>query len=94
MILHSDHIDGDVRKPTREEIETLCVLHAVGHRACSLVQLASCLGLAPSLAPAIKVAIEALTGAGWLILAGEMVSRTDEGGAYLAARLEELQVCA
>ncbi len=93
MFPRSDDLDDDdAGKPKREEIETLCLLHVVGPRACSLSQLAARLGLASSLVPAIKVAIETLSGAGWLALVGEMVSRTDEGGAYLAARLEALRV--
>lgn len=80
------------RRPSRAEIESLCILEAVGPDGCTSTQLAERLGLSPALADAVAEAAADLEASGWLSLEEERICRTDEGQAHLQARLQALGV--
>ena len=78
--------------PSREEIETLCMLHAVGLDGCSVAELPARLGLSPTLAAQFALAIAPLVGRGWLARDGDRISQTETGRERLTLRLSELGV--
>lgn len=78
-------------KVTREEIENLCILHAVGDQGCPLADLPERLGLSPTLVAAVAESLTGLIGLGWLVR-NEKVMLTEEGRAWLGRRLLELGV--
>ncbi len=80
------------RGPSREEIETLCILHAVGRRGCHTSDLPARFGLSPALADVLAEATAPLCAAGWLSVEDDRVATTDAGDRYLAERLAELGV--
>lgn len=73
--------------PTREEIETLCILHVVGRAGCKLDELPHLLGLSTALAEAVANCIEPLIGNGLLVLEDGGVKHTEAGSSYLTDRL-------
>ena len=78
---------------SRQEIEVLCILHAVGS-GCALDELVVRLGFPGQLAEVVAEAIEPLIAAGELTADGGMVGVTAAGRAHLSARLsfiEDLQ---
>ncbi len=77
-------------KVTREEIETLCLLHAVGPHGCPVGELAARLGLSATLAPAVTESIAPLIGTGRLAMTDNIVTRTATGDHWLTQRLSEL----
>ncbi len=79
-------------KVTREEIENLCIVHAIGDQGCPLGDLPARLGLSPSLAAAVTESLTGLIGMGWIRRADETLTRTEEGRAWLRRRLLELGV--
>ncbi len=79
-------------KVTREEIETLCLLHAVGPHGCPVGELAARLGLSSTVASAVAESIVPLVGAGRLAMDDGSIRRTREGDRWLAQRLSELGV--
>jgi hypothetical protein len=81
---------GKNRGPSREEIETLCVLHAVGPHGCPEGGLAARLGLSPALASAVAEGIAPLIRAGWVDLQDDQLSLTESGNRRLRERLSEL----
>jgi len=78
------------RGPSRAEIETLCVLHAVGELGCRVGELPARLGLSSSLTATIKAAIEPLVAAGWLKVEDDLITATAAGAEHLRRRLAEL----
>jgi hypothetical protein len=77
-------------KVTREEIEELCILHAIGARGCALGELPERLGLSPTLVGVVTESLAGLLGAGRLERAEDVIIQTTEGRAWLARRLVEL----
>lgn len=81
---------GENRGPSREEIEILCILHAIGQHGCRADNLATLLGLSPGLASAVADGIGPLISAGWVDLHDDHLSLTDAGFQRLTHRLLEL----
>lgn len=81
---------GEICKPSRGEIETLCVLHAVGSSGCPERDLAARLGLSATLAGAVAVGMDRLITAGLLERVEERFSLTAAGRNKLRTRLAEL----
>lgn len=79
-------------KVTREEIEELCILHAIGARGCALGELPERLGLSPTLVGVVTESLAGLLGAGRLARERDVVFPTAAGRAWLAKRLGELGV--
>ena len=66
------------RKLSREEIESLCLLAALGNESCTAVALTERLGLSPALADAVDQSIATLVTCG-------RVQRNDSGLEVTAA---------
>lgn len=86
--------DGDKRRgPSREEIENLCMLHAVGPRGCRMGDLPARLGLSATLVSAVAECVEILIRLGWLEQHDDdHLLLTDAGHAWLGERLADLKV--
>lgn len=69
--------------PSRAQIETLCILDAIG-AGCYQLQLAERLGLSPELAVAVATSVEPLREQGWVYVGSDsMLSLTEAGRAWL-----------
>lgn len=77
---------------TREEIETMCVLHAASSGSCRAGELAGRLGLSSELGPAVLESILPLISAGWLRQHDDCVILSDQGREWLDGRLKELGI--
>lgn len=75
---------------SRAEIETLCVLHAVGRSGCPAGQLADRLGLSVSLASVVAGAMQGLILDGLLERVDERFFLTVRGRELLTMRLAAL----
>jgi hypothetical protein len=73
-------------RPTRAEIETLCMLHAVGD-GCCVEELAKRVGLTGDLACVVTEAIEPLFQSGWLVDLDGVLRVTDAGSQHLRSSL-------
>lgn len=76
--------------PSREEIETLCILHTLVGGPCSVGELTSRLGLAPDVTHAVAAAIEPLVAAGHVEEREGLLRQTDAGRAWMDRRLAAL----
>lgn len=76
--------DSPPPKPSRDEIESLCILHVIALGPHNDVELATRLGLSAALAPAVGEAVQRLVDAGWV--EGEPKHLTEAGRQRLAAR--------
>jgi hypothetical protein len=89
----NDHDSEDNKsRPSREEIETLCILHAVGGVGCDAGDLSVRLGLSTTLASAVAESIQPLVAEGLLQNEDGWIERTDGGDRRLTARLAALGV--
>lgn len=77
---------GEGGKLSRGDIETLCVLHAVGAGGCPAGDLAERLGLSASIAPEIAAGMDSLVNSGLLNLEDGHFSLTDAGRVRLEKR--------
>jgi hypothetical protein len=77
---------------SRDEIETLCILHAVGPDGCSVAELPVRLGISPTLAAHVVLAAAPLVDRGWLAREGDRMAPTEAGRERLTLRLSELGV--
>lgn len=77
------------RSLSRSEIESLCLVHAIGSSGCSENELPERLGLAPSLAPVLAQCVGELIQAGWIGTVDGRFTVTDAGRAALADTLAE-----
>ncbi len=66
-------------KLSREEVETLCILAAVGPTGCPGGQVATRLGLSPTLAAAVDRGLEPLVSTGLLVRSDQRVDLSDAG---------------
>lgn len=82
--------DEAICKPSRGEIETLCVLHAVGSSGCQEGDLAARLGLSATLAGVVAEGMERLIIVGLLQRVDDRFTLTDAGRKKLRTRLAEL----
>ncbi len=82
--------DGRNLPPSREEIETLCILHAIGLHGCQADDLATLLGLSPGLASAVAESVQPLISLGWVDLNDNHFSLTDAGHQWLKQRRSAL----
>ena len=89
MMPDKDGADA-VPTPTREEIETLCVLHVIGVSGSPVAEVAALLGLSGELASVVANGLIAIERAGWLKIDGDVVTRTARGQEYLERRVAEL----
>ncbi len=86
-----NHGDEDaIQMPSREEVETLCVLHAVGPSGCPVGDLAARLGLSATLAPTIAEGMQTVVRRGLLDRLDERFTWTEHGRELLLRRLTEL----
>ena len=67
----------------RSEIESLCMLHAIGRDGCELSELPEKLGLSPALAEPVAAAVQPLITDGLVDVAGAQVELTVEGRSKL-----------
>ena len=81
-----DQAPNGTSKLSRGDIETLCVLHAVGEQGCPAGDLAERLGLSSTIASEIAAGMDSLASSGLLELEDERFSLTAAGRARLAAR--------
>lgn len=79
-----------VARPSREEIESLCLLFLVERGPCSVSELAERLGVSSDAGDAIERAVEPLVTAGRLELRGAQVLLTAAGREWRDRRLSEL----
>jgi len=79
-------------KLSREEIETLCVLSAIGEEGCPIGDLATRLGLSRTLAGAVADGMRALVDQGLLACEDDQFFLTEEGVDMLETRLAELGI--
>lgn len=79
-------------KVTREEIENLCILHAIGDQGCPLGDLPARLGLSPTLVSAVTESLTGLLGTGWIRREDDTLTQTEKGREWLTRRLLELGV--
>ncbi|HMR75543.1 MAG TPA: hypothetical protein PKD61_10530, partial [Polyangiaceae bacterium] len=77
---------AEIRRPSRAEIESLCIVHAIGQTGCTLGNLPARLGLCPTLAPAMKEAVAPLVAAGHVELRDDTVCATPAGWVWLQSR--------
>ena len=82
MSRHNPDPERVMAKPTRGEIETLCMLFAVGD-GCTTGELTARLGLSPTIADAVGSAATTLVEGGLLRVDGESFRITDAGRAAL-----------
>lgn len=82
--------EDSIHKPSRGEIETLCILHAVGPSGCRAGDLAARLGLSPTLASVVVHGIERMIFGGLLDQDDEWFRLTERGRETLTKRLAEL----
>lgn len=85
------HTNEDpIHMPSRGEIETLCVLHAVGSSGCRANDLAARLGLSATLASVVAHGIERMVFGGLLDSVDDSFRLTERGRDLLMKRLDEL----
>lgn len=77
-------------RPSRGEVETLCILHVVGRQGCAEAELAPRLGLSPTLGAALVAGLQPLLDRALLIRGCGRLHLTSEGDAHLRRRLGEL----
>jgi predicted transcriptional regulator len=86
----TDGEDDKKSGPSREEIESLCILHAIGVAGCRVNDLARMLGISAGLAFAVAASVEPLIRAGWVERCEDQLSLTVAGHGWLMKRLSEL----
>ena len=77
-------------RPSREEIERLCLAYALEAGGCTVGDLAERLGLARELGTAVEHAIAPLVAEGHLAVNDHGVSLSRSGGDWLQRRLTAL----
>lgn len=68
--------------PSRQLIEELCLLGAVGSAGCTVDELTRRLGLSPLLSKAVEKSAMTLVGQGYLSVAEAQISQTEAGRAH------------
>ncbi len=86
------HEEPTEPKLSRAEIETLCLLDAVGTTASMPIQIAERLGLCMSQGPAIIDALATLVSGGLLAEANEHYRRTNQGTVKLTRIVARLNL--
>lgn len=86
------HREDEPKTPklSRGEVESLCILNAVGSEGCAPLALAGRLGLSETVADAVARSTETLVLRGWLAEEDDRLSLTEAGRAALTTRLAEL----
>jgi hypothetical protein len=79
-------------RPSRADVETVCLLYAIPDIESSAGDVAATLGLDPELGATVLAACEVLIASSWVLRNGDRVARTEAGRAWLEARLDELDV--
>ena len=82
---------GEVARPSRADVETLCVLHVVDRGHTTAAAVTEGMGLARELTPAIEREIETIVALGHLAVAEGGVSLRGTGREWLLRRLAELE---
>lgn len=83
----SESVAKAAPRPRRADIETYCLLTAVGTGGCPAHDLAERLGLSPTLAAAVGASTRALEDAGLVIRVDDVLARTEEGNLWLSGAL-------
>jgi coproporphyrinogen III oxidase-like Fe-S oxidoreductase len=83
----SDPLDSERRRPSREDIETFCILQVVGPGSLDIAQLPVRLGLSHAHAGALEEAIAPLVERGWLARDENEICVTEAGSKWAAALL-------
>lgn len=73
--------------PSREEIESACILYVIGRAGCPADKLATLLGLSPQLTTAVANSVAPLVNAGWVVQNNQQLSLTDAGQLWLKEHL-------
>lgn len=81
----TSHPSSEQPRLSRAEIETLCLLTAVGSAGCSLAQLPARLGLSPMLEDPLSAATRPLVDTGLLAIDGDRFLVTQRGADLLAS---------
>lgn len=89
---HQQSAHDETPAPSREEVETLCILHAIGPGNCPKGDIATRLGLSSALTTVVAEGIEPLIARGWLELRDDRFWLTEAGHAWMKRRLSELGV--
>lgn len=84
--------DKPIYMPSRGEIETLCILHAVGVSGCRTRELAVRLGLSVTLADVVAEGMGRLVDVGLLDHVDGWFTVTHRGREKLTKRLAELRL--
>lgn len=78
--------DREECKLSREEIENLCILHAVGEIGCPSEALAGRLGLSEGLKAAVASAVQTIVARGWLVQELDRLVPSPAGNQWLRER--------
>lgn len=79
-----------VARPSRAEIESLCLLDVIGDSGATVGEVTARLGFPPELASATEQAILALVGRGYVEVGATRVDVTEAGRTWMRRRLSEL----
>jgi hypothetical protein len=79
-----------VARPSRAEIESLCLLEVIGDGGTTLGEVTARLGFPPALVSATEQAILALVGRGYVAVGATRVDVTEAGRTWMRRRLSEL----
>lgn len=81
--MSADESHEDTKRLSREDIETLCVLEALGEGRCESGVLAMRLGFDTQHADVVRAAAVAISKKGYVTLDEASVTRTPEGTGWL-----------
>ena len=85
--LHDSQVEDEKSGPSREDIETICVMYTIGRSGCESTDLAATLGFSTALASAVGTCLTPIVGKGWVEIDDGRVSLTDAGTAWLKQEL-------
>ncbi len=91
-IEQTEHDNEEQKGPSREEIETLCILYAVGTNGCNERELVTRLGLSHTLTSAVIESIQPLLVANRVVLDEGRIACTDAGHQWLRERLAKHRI--
>lgn len=84
---HESASSGERSGPSRQEIETLCILHAIGSSGCPVADLAPRLGFPTTLGGVVSESVNLLIFEGRVERRDERFALTDTGRDWLLTTL-------
>lgn len=78
-------------KLSRQEIETVCIVYALGTDGCTAEELTSRLGLGPSLTAVVVGVLESFVAEGWIARGDDRFFPSIAGREWVRRRLEANQ---